>query len=135
MTTEMVKQGQTFEGIAQGQFWASFSPDTVEQQKMLFNGMNNPTSQLSDVVDKTINLVDVFVEWVQLDESDEVSPRIVLFDDEGNSYVATSKGILIALNRAFLVFGEPKTWAKPLPITIRKVKVARGHMLTFDAAL
>jgi hypothetical protein len=120
-----------------GNFYTSLKGETREDKKRLFNAMNSPDANVSDYINKSINLKDVYVEMVEMpdEKTGEIvnAPRIVLFDDKGKSYQAISKGMMMALKAAFIVYGEPHTWSEPLPITIKQVSVKNGRsMLTFD---
>lgn len=116
--------------------YSSIAPTTKGEKKRLFNAMNNPDANVSDFINKSISLVDVFVEPIEVTNGEtgeiEYAPRIVLIDKAGKSYQCVSKGMLGALKSAFFIYGEPTEWDEPLEITIKQVSVGKGSMLTFD---
>ena len=120
------------------QAYCSFDPSTPEAKAQLYNGMVNPDYRISDEINQTISVVNVYAEMLELVDEDtgEIStaPRIVLFDSEGKSHVAVSKGIMNALKRLFKVFGQPSEWEAPIVVKVKQVGVKAGSMLTLELA-
>ena len=108
---------------------------TPAQRKTVYNAMNNPTHKVSDFINKKIKVENVLIESLDLlnDETGEVDrvPRIVLIDPEGNSYVATSKGILNSIKNAYTAFGAAP-WKGGIEFEVKQVAVGRGSMLTLE---
>lgn len=104
----------------------------------IYNAMNNPSHKVSDYINKTIMVKDVFVELIELvDEKTGVVEnvqRVVLIDEQGEAYQAVSSGIFNAVKNAIQVFGAP-SWDDPLPCTVKQVQVKNGTMLTFEVNL
>lgn len=105
---------------------------------MVYNAMNNPTHRVGDCINKKLMIKDVLAEVIELEneETGEMQqvPRVVLIDENGESYQAVSTGIFNAVKKAIAVFGAP-TWDEPLPIVIKQVSLGKNQMLTFDIEL
>ena len=107
-----------------------------EAQSKFYNAMNNPENRVSDFINKTIAVQDVLIEMRDIvnDETGELSrvPRVVLIDEKGAGYQATSVGIYNAVRNAFIAFG-PAPWNPPLNFTIKQRTIKNGYsMLTAD---
>lgn len=102
---------------------------------LVYNAMNNPTHRVGDCINKKLMIKDVLAEVIELEneETGEMQqvPRVVLIDENGESYQAVSTGIFNAVKKAIAVFGAP-TWDEPLPIVIKQVSLGKNQMLTFD---
>lgn len=102
---------------------------------MVFNAMNNPDHKVGDCINKVINVKDVLAEFIEVTNEEtgelEPAPRVVLIDENGESYQAVSKGIFNAVKKAIATFGAP-TWDEPLPCLIKQVSLGKNQMLTFD---
>lgn len=105
---------------------------------LVYNAMNNPTHRVGDCINKKLMIKDVLAEVIELEneETGEMQqvPRVVLIDENGESYQAVSTGIFNAVKKAIAVFGAP-TWDEPLPIVIKQVSLGKNQMLTFDIEL
>lgn len=105
------------EFMSTGMSYCSFNANTPEGKVSLYTAMNNPTFRVEEKLNCTIALKDVYAEAVQFvsDKTGEVtdSVRIVLIDDEGNSYGCCSKGMFSAVKKLIQVFGAP-TWEEPI---------------------
>lgn len=116
--------------------YCSVMANTDEEKAQLFNAMNNPDERLSDCINKTINMKDLFIEVVDCtnEETGVVTacPRIVIIDDKGKSYQAVSLGIYSALKKIIGIFGEPTVWKKPIAIEIKQVTKGTRKMLTLN---
>ena len=117
--------------------YCSLTAETAEEKTTLYNAMNNPQNRVKDCINETIALKDVFVEVVHCvnRETGEsvAAPRVVFIDDNGIGYQCVSTGVFSALKKLFAVFGEPRTWDRPVNIKIKQLN--RGtdkSILTFD---
>lgn len=112
------------------------TPQTMEEKAVIFNATNNPTHKLSDYINKVIYATNVYIQPAQLTnrETGEVSivPRIILIDNNNESYAAASFGLYHALERLFLIIGGPSEWKDPVPLEIKQVPTSKGSMLTFN---
>ena len=115
----------------------SIKGDSPEAKKLVYNASNNPKHKIDDYINKEIALQDIFVEIIELANEKtgelEQAPRIVLIDDQGESYQCVSNGIFGSLKKLITVFGEP-TWVEPIHVIVKQVKVKRGTMLTLEVA-
>lgn len=123
----------------QANSFCSFTPTDAESKAILFNGMNNPDHRIADEINSVISVQHVYIEMVDIanEETGELTacPRIVLFDDKGESHVAVSLGVLSALKKLFKVFGRPETWEKAIPLRVKQVSVgSTNKMLTLEYA-
>lgn len=118
------------------QSFCSFVAETEEQKAKLFNAVNNPGKRISECINEVINLTDVYVEEVELVKAEtgeiNVCPRIVLFDDKGESYVSVSTGIFSALKKLMQVFGTPGSWDKPIRIKVKQINKADKRLFTLE---
>ena len=118
------------------QSFCSFVAGTDEEKTKLFNGVNNPSKRISDCINETIELKDIYAEEVELvnEKTGEINtcPRIVLFDAKGESYVSVSMGIFSALKKLMQVFGTPAMWTKPLPVKVKQINKADKRLFTLE---
>ena len=116
-------------------FCSIVNDGTRENASKFYNAMNNPEFRVADFINKVIKVKDVLVEIRDLinEETGEVDrvPRVVLIDDEGKGYQATSKGIYSAVKNAYIAFGAAP-WDDPLEFTIKQRPTKNGSMLTAD---
>ena len=115
--------------------FCSIVPKTQKDKATLFKAMNNPDKRISDCINMTIEVKDVFVEVVKCvnkETGEEVPcPRIVLIDKDGVGYQCVSLGMFSALKKAMMVFGQP-TWKEPIKLKIVQVTKGERKLLTFD---
>lgn len=115
--------------------FCSLIAKTDTDRAILFKAMNNPEHRLSDFINKTIRVKDIFCEVVTCHnrETGEATkcPRIVLIDNNGKGYQCVSLGIFSAVKKLFQIFGNP-TWDKPIPLTVVQVTKGERKMLTLD---
>lgn len=101
----------------------------------IFSALNNPDKRIAAYINKKIAVTDILVEIREILNEEtgivEVVPRVVLIDEDGVSYQATSKGVFTAVQNAFRVFGDAP-WNPPLVIEVKQQAVKAGSMLTFD---
>ena len=116
-----------------------------DAKRRLFNAVQNPDYSLKEKVNTTINMVDLYVEPVDIAEKDEdgnltgnihTAPRVVILDDKGKSYSCCSVGVYNSLKRLLspVMFGDPSTWEKPLAITPYIVSKGKGQVLFIKLA-
>lgn len=110
-------------------------PGNKAQAKAVFNAMNNPTGRVKDLINKRIKVENILIEVNDLlnDETGEVDrvPRCVLITPDGDSYTATSKGILNSIKNAYLAFGEAP-WEDGIEFEVKQKQVGKGSMLTLE---
>lgn len=112
--------------------FCSLTATTPEEKAKLFNLMNAPQHRLSDMINMTIEVTDIFVETVQCANKDGeiiLTPRIVLIDKNGEGYQCVSMGIYGALKKLFSIYGTPH-WEEPISLTVKQVTKGEYKILT-----
>lgn len=109
--------------------------ETMEEKAKLFNAMNNPEKRVSDCINETIWVKDIFGEEVtcvneQTGEQKQC-PRIVLIDTEGVGYSCVSTGVFNSLLKVFEVFGRP-TYEEGLPLKIKQITKGQNKITTLE---
>lgn len=116
--------------MSTGMTFCSFNAKTPDGKFALYTAMNNPTFSVEEKLNCTIYLKDVYAEAVHFvdEKSGEVTDgvRIVLIDNEGNSYGCCSKGIFSAIKKLIQVFGAP-TWEEPIPVQPYQASTRNGN--------
>lgn len=107
--------------------------DPVEMAKQI-NYINNIDFSLNDEVNKTISLVDIICQNVQVrdmnaEDPDKAElltrPRTIVIDSDGKTHATTSPSFVQALATIFQTMGKPH-YETPLPIAISKPKSNNG---------
>ena len=115
--------------------FCTVNQDEPKAKALVFKAMNNPSNRVADYIGKVIKIKDIFVESVDIEneETGEIDtvPRIVIFDDNNQTYEAVSRGLFNALQKLISVFGLP-TYDEPIAVEIKQKAVKKGSMLTFD---
>ena len=110
--------------------YCSIKGDTREALVAMYNAINSPDHKLSDFVGKKLNIKDISIERVENmnDETGEMATnaRVVLIDDNGESYTCVSSGIYSAIKKLVAVFGEP-TWEPALPVEVQNLSTKKGR--------
>ena len=110
--------------------YCSIKGDTREALVAMYNAINSPDHKLSDFVGKKLNIKDISIERVESmnDETGDMvaNARVVLIDDNGESYTCVSSGIYSAIKKLVAVFGEP-TWEPALPVEIQNLSTKKGR--------
>lgn len=112
--------------------FCSLTATTPEEKAKLFNLMNAPQHRLSDMINMSIEVTDIFVETVQCTNKDGeiiLTPRIVLIDKNGEGYQCVSMGIYGALKKLFSIYGTPH-WEEPLSLTVKQITKGDYKILT-----
>lgn len=110
--------------------YCSIKGDSREALVAMYNAINSPDHKLSDFVGKKLNIKDISIERVENmnDETGEMvaNARVVLIDDNGESYTCVSSGIYSAIKKLVAVFGEP-TWEPALPVEVQNLSTKKGR--------
>ena len=110
--------------------YCSIKGDTREALVAMYNAINSPDHKLSDFVGKKLNIKDISIERVENmnDETGEMAAnaRVVLIDENGESYTCFSSGIYSAIKKLVAVFGEP-TWEPALPVEVQNLSTKKGR--------
>lgn len=110
--------------------YCSIKGDSREALVAIYNAINSPDHKLSDFVGKKLNIKDISIERVENmnDETGDMvaNARVVLIDENGESYTCVSSGIYSAIKKLVAVFGEP-TWEPALPVEIQNLSTKKGR--------
>lgn len=122
--------------------YTSMDVTTAAGKKKLYHITNHPDYNISDFINKTITIKDIYVDVNPRMNKDKESenygvyeekPRTVLIDTEGKSYVAgVSIGIFNAVREILRIFGDPNTWPEPLDVMPVLVRTPKGNMLSLE---
>jgi hypothetical protein len=108
---------------ANSSFYSSIKGTDWAARKAIAGAITTSTP-IATVLGKTINLVNIIVQMVQIAdrETAEVNdaPRVILIDADGTAYHATSAGLLSAIRNILATMGEPSDWPEPLPIVVKE---------------
>lgn len=116
--------------------FCSFQVKTKEDKAKLFNAMNEPDFKIEEVVNKEIEVKDVFAEYIELlDENTgevKTAVRMVLISPDGTSYGCVSVGMFSAIKKIMKLYGPP-TWDDPIKIVpyTKKTRNGNNKVLTF----
>lgn len=110
--------------------YCSIKGDSREALVAMYNAINSPDHKLSDFVGKKLNIKDISIERVENlnEETGEMTAnaRVVLIDENGESYTCVSSGIYSAIKKLVVVFGEP-TWEPALPVEVQNLSTKKGR--------
>ena len=109
--------------------YCSIVPQDDKDKARIFNAINNTDERIADHKNEVINVTDVIAHTVEMaDEQGNMIPqtRVILIDDKGKPYGATSTGMMSALKMIFPIVGMPP-YAKPLPLKIVEKTGRRGY--------
>lgn len=113
--------------------FVSFKVESPADQIKLYNAMNSPQYRVADMINKPISMVDAVLVPCQLvrEETGEVydAIRAIIIDADGNTFAATSTGIVSSLRNIYNVF-HTLHFDEPLKVTVQQVTVKRGNTLT-----
>lgn len=108
-------------------------PSDRDAATKVYNALNDPDHRINDFINKDIMVTDVLIEMVELANEDtgivDKCPRVVLIDENGESYVSVSVGMLNSVKNAMLCFGEAP-WTPALVFSIVQKPTKNGSMLT-----
>lgn len=104
----------------------------------VFGALNN-AEPIADHLNEVINLRHIVATNVVITDRITGQPveltRIVLVDDEGNSFAAISNGLYRSVQNILGSFPPVHTWPAPLPIKIVSKRAARGNYFTAQLAV
>lgn len=117
--------------------YCSLVAKTEDEKAALYNAQNNTPKRLKDCINMIIKLKHIYVEVVNLENRETgaimPAPRIVLIDENMDSYACVSKGIYNAIRKIIGIYGTPDTWKKPLEVMPKLISVsADKNVLTID---
>ena len=115
---------------AQKECYTSLSLDSEDNRKLLFKISESADGRVSDNLNKTIMLKDIFLQrYKKLNEETgelENKTRTILIDENGKSYASASRGLYNSVLRFMSIMGRPDTWEKPVAIQVQEVALPKG---------
>lgn len=120
-----------------GSFYCSMPCKTPQEKKTLFNIQSGETERISDYINEIINLKDVYVQMIQIADSQTGelidTCRIILIDNDKKGYACVSLGIYSSLKSLFALYGTPEHWEKPIKIKFKNRTKSDGkHTFYFE---
>lgn len=141
-TTEVLPADMIENSVISGYYYSG-KLETEEEKARIFNASAGADYALREYANKTIALVNIYIEPIELTQKDEkgnplyvtendlnvlgedgepipkttVCPRMILFDDKGKSYGCCSYGAYNAIRKLCNLYGTPDTWKHPVNIT------------------
>lgn len=110
-------------------FYSSVVGGTHDSKTLVAKAMLN-SEPFDENIGRTINLKDVIVLPVDLKNKEtgevQTAPRVLLIDDTGLAFNATSIGVMTAITAIFAAFGEPGSWTEPVAVQFAKEKGNNG---------
>ena len=108
--------------------------DSKESRVKLYNGTENADVLINDIVGKTIDVHDVYIEAIPKEEVDEKTGelrtttkyRTILFDSKGTTYATGSYGIYNSIVKLVNMFGEDLLHTEGLKVEVVKVPTKDG---------
>ena len=102
---DMNKQMQAFTGSETSDMFVSFDPVAPDDKIKLYNAINAPETRIADMVNKPICLTDVIMVKCKINDrgrsAERDAIRVILIDDQGETYAATSSGITNSVRNIF----------------------------------
>ena len=108
----------------------SFAPSTLDDKKRFYNALNNPTGDISDIINQQVELTDYHMMCEERTSEDgfayeRVKTTVILSD--GRVYTTTYKSFAKSLVQLMQVFGLPEEWENhKLAVVVRSVKYQGG---------
>ena len=130
---DMNKQMQAFTGSETSDMFVSFDPVAPDDKIKLYNAINAPETRIADMVNKPICLTDVIMVKCKINDrgrsAERDAIRVILIEDNGETYAATSSGITNSVRTIFNIFGTLH-FPEGLKVTIEQIKTSNGNTLT-----
>lgn len=130
---DMNKQMQAFTGSETSDMFVSFDPVDPGDKIKLYNAINAPETRIADMVNRPICLSDVIMVKCKINDrgrsAERDAIRVILIDDNGETYAATSSGITNSVRNIFNIFGTLH-FPEGLKVTIEQIKTSNGNTLT-----
>lgn len=130
---DMNKQMQAFTGSETSDMFVSFDAVAPDEKIKLYSAINAPETRIADMVNKPICLTDVIMVKCKINDrgrsAERDAIRVILIDDNGETYAATSSGITNSVRNIFNIFGTLH-FPEGLKVTIEQIKTSNGNTLT-----
>lgn len=108
--------------------YSSINAATFEDRIRIVSALSGSESA-DDNKGAVINLKDFVIQAVDITDDNGVTnkvPRVVLIDEDGTAFHATSVGIFSAIENLIAIVGEPSTWEKSIPTVVVEQKTRKG---------
>ena len=121
--------------------YCSMPTESIEDRKLVARALEKSDVLLNDCEGQSFNLKGFYLEKKMIAELDaknepvtdengvvKVRPkyRTILFADDGKTYASGAYGVYSSIKSMVYVFGNPNTWLKPIPVTVKKPKLKDG---------
>lgn len=108
--------------------------NTTADKKIFFNAVQNPSSKVSDYINKTITIKDVYMEQAEYEGDEGVTKGVktVIITPDGDGILANSMGVARALYGIFDIFGMPSEWDEPMTVMVKQVETPKGRYFKFE---
>lgn len=112
--------------------YCSVKAETMADKKKLYNALESCDVIINDIVGQKIKVKDVYIQEFPRTNKETGEPmsnghRVILFDEDGKTYVTASNYFFVSLVKVLNTFGDPNTWDKPLEIEITKRPTKGGN--------
>lgn len=126
-----------FTGSEAADMFVSFDAQTNAEKVKLYNAINSPDTRIADMVNKPICMTDVIMVKCKINERstgmERDAVRVIIMDDNGETYTATSSGIANSIRNIFNIFGTLH-FPDGLNVTIEQIRTSNGNTLTLKLA-
>ena len=108
--------------------------NTREEKKLFYNAVQNPTAKVSDFINKTLTIADVYMEQAEYndDQGTTTGIKTVIITPDGQGILANSMGIAKALYGIFDIFGMPSEWDEPMTVEVKQVETPKGRYFKLE---
>lgn len=108
--------------------------NTTADKKIFFNAVQNPSSKVSDYINREITIKDVYMEQAEYDGDEGVTKGVktVIITPDGEGILANSMGVARALYGIFDIFGMPSEWDEPMTVVVKQVETPKGRYFKFE---
>lgn len=110
----------------EGEIFTTKSINTFEEKKAIHNAILHPTHKISEYINQTFVIDDVFIQKVKYNTDDGTIDgyRIIIFTDDGETISTSSMGVLKSIISIFKFFGMPEDWkASGETMTVKLVQL------------
>ena len=126
-----------FTGTESADMFVSFDANSTEEKIKLYNAINSPDTRIADMVNKPILMTDVIMVKCKINERstglERDAVRVIIMDDNGETYTATSSGIANSIRNIFNIFGTLH-FPEGLKVTIEQIRTSNVNTLTMKLA-
>lgn len=131
-TALAVQSNVTLDGFKNPELtmYCTLKAETKEEKIKLYNVVNSPSHITRECVNMPIKLQHVYAEVVTLEDGTQV-PRVIMIDENGESYQSASFGVYNSLVKIFSIVGQPP-FEKPLTVIPKLKACKKGQVVTLE---